>query len=161
MYKYTQGIHILSCSLVLAWIQYSSFFIFIAVPFSSVNPSAFPEEVKSVQTTIKLIEPARYQLRCLRPWQHILQWPCRTLAWCYLSKFNSGPAATDPAAASFFLSSSDWNTHSYTRRTDFHAGESPLLWVRHKHKGLAGPYPSAPVPSSPDSFFSGYHMSIF
>lgn len=147
------GFHALSWSPVHLWIQYTSFFIFIALPFSSVNPSAFPEEVKLVQTTRKLIEPARYQLRCSRSGQHILHWPCRTLAWCYLSKFNSGPAATDPAAASPFMSSSDWNTHSYTRRPDFHAGESPPLWVRQEHEGLAGPYPSAPVPSGPTHSF--------
>lgn len=155
LYKYKNTLETfpLCCSLVLVWVQYTSFFIFIAVPFSSFSPSAFPEEVKSVQTTIKLIEPARYQLRCSRPWQRILHWPCRTLAWCYLSKFNSGPAATDPSAtASLFMSSSDWNTHSYTRRPDFHAVESAPLWVRHEHEGLAEPYPSASVPSSPHIF---------
>lgn len=44
-------------------------FIFIAVPISSFNPCAFPEELKSTQTTIKLIDAARYQLRCSHPWQ--------------------------------------------------------------------------------------------
>lgn len=154
MYKYIDLLKapMLSSSPVLVWIRYTSFFIFIALPFLSVNPSAFPEEVKSVQRAIKLIEPARYQLRCSHPWQHILQWPCRTLAWCYLSKFNSGPAVSDLAAPSFFLSGSDWNTHSYTHRPDFHVGESPPLWVRRKHDGLAGLNPSAPIPSSNDSF---------
>lgn len=47
-----------------------------------------------------------------------------------------------------FLNGSDWNTHS----PDYHASESPLLWIRQEHDGLAGPYPSAPFPSSPDSF---------
>lgn len=44
-------------------------FIFIAILVSSFNPCAFPEELKSKQTTIKLIEAARYQLRCSHPRQ--------------------------------------------------------------------------------------------
>lgn len=92
--------------------EFTSCFIFIALPFSNVNPGAFPEEVKSEQTAIKLIEAARYQLRCSRPWQHILRWPCRTLARCYLSKFNSWPAATDPTAATLSLSELLWLKHS-------------------------------------------------
>lgn len=150
MYEYTNGLKASASYLaVVSLYEFTSCFIFIAVPFLSVNPSAFPEEVKSAQTTIKLIEAARYQLRCSRPWQHILHWPCRTLARCYLSKFNSWPAATDPAAAFLFLNGSDWNTH----RPDYHAGESPLLWVRHQHERLAEPHPSVHIPSIPDSLF--------
>lgn len=51
----------------------------------------------------------------------ILCWPCRTLILCYLSKFNLGPAAADPASDSLFLNGSDWNTH----RPDYHAGGAP------------------------------------
>lgn len=47
------------------------YFIFIAVPISSFNPCAFPQELKLKQTTIKLIEAARYQLRCSHPRQQI------------------------------------------------------------------------------------------
>lgn len=100
-------------------------FIFIGVPIWSVNPGAFPEEVKSEQTTIKLIEAARYQLRCGRPLWGILHWPCRTWARCYLSEFNLWPAAADPAAASlcerFWLKRSLRNT----RGPYYHAAESP------------------------------------
>lgn len=122
------------------------YFIFIGVPFWSVNPGAFPEEVKSEQTTIKLIEAARYQLRCGRPLRRILHWPCRTRAGCYLSKFNLWPAAADPAAASLcerFLIE--------TLAQETLAGlitmllKVPLLWVRCEHPGLAAPYPSAPL----------------
>lgn len=99
--------------------------VFIGVQFLSVNPGAFPEEVKSEQTTIKLIEAARYQLRCRRPLWGILHWPCRTWARCYLSKFNLWPAAADPAAAPlcecFWLKRSLRNT----RGPDYHAAESP------------------------------------
>lgn len=156
MCTYTNGLKAFALYLaVLSLFEYTSCFIFIAVPFSSVNPGAFPKEVKSEQTAIKLIEAARYQFRCLRPWQHILHWPCRTLARCYLSKFNSWPAATDPTAASlFFLNVSDWNTHSNTHRPDYHAGESLLLWVRPEHEGLAEPYPSALSPPARFTLFS-------
>lgn len=77
--------------------------------------------MKSEQTTIKLIEAARYQLRL---WG-ILHWPCRTWAWCYLSKFNLRPAAADPAAAS--LCECLWLKRSLrdARRPDYHAAESP------------------------------------
>lgn len=145
--------HTCSWSSVHVWSQYTSFFIFIALPFSSINLSAFPEEEKSVQTAIKLIEPARYQLRCLRPWQHILHWPCRTLAWCYLSKFNSGPAPTDPAAASLFMSGSDWNTHSCTRRPDFHAGESPPTVGQTQTWRIGRTVSICSCSHQPDSFF--------
>lgn len=66
MYKYINRPKVFTFYLaILSFvIWYTSCFIFIAVPFSNVNPGAFPEKVKSVQTTIKLIEPARYQLRC-------------------------------------------------------------------------------------------------
>lgn len=132
-YTYKSGLKAFKFYLAVLSLDEITFcFIFIAVLFSSVNPSAFPGEVKLEQTTIKLIEAARYQLRCPRPLQHILHWPCRTLTRCYLSEFNLWPAATDPAAASLFLNGSDWNTH----RTDYHAGERPLLWVRHEHNRI-------------------------
>ncbi len=160
MCKYTNGLEAFSFNLeILSLYAFTSCYIFVAGPFLSVNPGAFPKEVKWEQTTIKLIEAARYQFRCLRPWQHILHWPCRTLALCYLSKFNSWPAATDPAAASLSLNSSDWSTHSNTHRPDYHAGEGPPLWVRPKHEGLAGPYPPAAVSSSPDSLSSHFAAS--
>lgn len=89
--------------ILLSWIyayEVSFCFIFIAIPFSNVNPGAFPEDLKSEHRTIKLIEAARYQLRCSRPWQHILHWPFKTFTLCCLSKFNLWPAAIDSAAVS-------------------------------------------------------------
>lgn len=99
-YTYTTGIKAFKSNSSASSSDGFPYFIFIVVPFWSVNPGAFPEEVKSEQTTIKLIEVARYQLRCGRPLRRILHWPCRTRAGCYLSKFNLWPAAADPAAAS-------------------------------------------------------------
>lgn len=99
-YTYTTGTKAFKSRSAVSSLNGFPCFIFIGVPFWSVNPAAFPEEVKSEQTTIKLIEAARYQLRCGRPLRRILRWPCRTRARCYLSKFNLWPAAADPAAAS-------------------------------------------------------------
>lgn len=110
-------------------------FIFIAAPISSLNPCAFPEELKSKQTTIKLIEAARYQLRCCCPWQQnpplTLQDPYSVLP-VKIQFYEQQPLTR---LLTLFLNGSDWNTHS----PDYHAGEGPLLWVGHEHDRLAAP----------------------
>lgn len=132
----------------------TSCFIFIAVPFSSVNPGAFPEEVKSVQTTIKLIEVARYQLRCSRPWQHILHWPCRTLCLVLPVKiqFRTGSHWPGCCLSLFWAPLIETLTQTLTGLITMLV-KAPRCGSDTKHDGLAGPYPSAPGPSSHDSIF--------
>lgn len=117
----------------------SSSFIFIAVPISSFNPCAFPEELKLKQTTIKLIEAARYQLRCSRPPQPNPPLSLQDLYSLLLVKIQFRTSSRWPSFW-LFLSGCDWNTP----RPDYHAGGAPLLWVRHQHDRQAAASVSFP-----------------
>lgn len=92
------------CLAVLSLTEFFCF-IFIAVPISSFNPCAFPEELKSKQTAIKLIEAARYQLRCSHPRQ---QNPPLTLQDPYSLLPVKIQFATSSRWPSFWLSLSEW-----------------------------------------------------
>lgn len=92
------------CLAVLSLTEFFCF-IFIAVPISSFNPCAFPEELKSRQTTIKLIEAPRYQLRCSHPRQ---QNPPLTLQDPYSLLPVKIQFATSSRWPSFWLSLSEW-----------------------------------------------------
>lgn len=109
-------------------------FIFIAVPILSFNPCAFPEELKLKQTSIKLIEAARYQLCCSRPRQQNLPLTLQDPYSLLPVKIQFRTSSRWPSFW-LFLNGSDWNTH----RPDYHAGGAPLLWVRHRHDRLAAP----------------------
>lgn len=86
-------------------------FIFIVAPISSFNPCAFPEELKSKQTTIKSIDAARYQLGCSHPRQ---RYPPLTLQDPYSLLPVKIQFATSSRWPSFWLSFSEclWLKHS-------------------------------------------------